>query len=91
MEPATEGPERTLSGSEVKLGARAPIGLGGLDSAEIRLAGTAGPSGHLGRLDKPVQGARPCHDQVVFGRDGAKATPLTLGGTHVVAGVVNLL
>jgi hypothetical protein len=29
--------------------------------------------------------------RVVFGRDGAKATPLTLGGTHVVAGVVNLL
>lgn len=28
----------------------------GLDSAEIRLAGTAGPSGHLGQLDEPVQG-----------------------------------
>ena len=30
--------------------------LGGLDSAEIRLAGTAGPSGHLGQLDEPVPG-----------------------------------
>jgi hypothetical protein len=37
-------------------GARGPAGLGGLDSVEIRLAGTAGPSGHLGQLDEPVQG-----------------------------------
>ena len=52
--PATE-PERMLSRFGVKLGARGPVGLGGLDSAEIRLAGTAGPSGHLGQLDEPVQ------------------------------------
>ena len=37
-------------------GARRPFGLGGLDSVEIHLAGTAGPSGHLGQLDEPVQG-----------------------------------
>ena len=37
-------------------GARGPACLGGLDSVEIRLAGPAGPSGHLGQLDEPVQG-----------------------------------
>ena len=35
--------------------ARGPVGLGGLDSVEICLAGTAGHSGHLGQLEKPVQ------------------------------------
>lgn len=30
--------------------------LTGLDSVEIRLAGTAGPSGHLGQLDEPAEG-----------------------------------
>jgi len=30
--------------------------VAGLDSVEIRLAGTAGPSGHLGQLDEPVEG-----------------------------------
>ena len=30
--------------------------LAGLDSVEIRLAGTAGPSGHLGQLDEPAEG-----------------------------------
>ena len=49
-------------------GARGPVGLGGLDSVEIRLAGTAGPSGHLGQLDEPVQGAR-----------GGQGVPLGVG------------
>jgi hypothetical protein len=52
------------------------------------------------RPDRPVISAgsiSPCRVpghvmiRVVFGRDGAKATPLALGGTRVVAGVVNLL
>jgi hypothetical protein len=53
--PARE-PERTLSrfGGQTRGSGR--VGLGGLDSVEIRLAGTAGPSGHLGQLDEPVQG-----------------------------------
>jgi hypothetical protein len=37
-------------------GSGGPPAVAGLDSVEIRLAGTAGPSGHLGQLDEPAEG-----------------------------------